>query len=297
MFAALKAIAQTSGKGAVDKRIGFLAEVLKQVNGVSAKYIVRMLLGTLRLGIGDATLLDALATAAFHTTAQRSVLERAYHQTSDLGHIARTLWQHANMEEAKQAVEHLQVQVGKPICPELAERLPDAGTIIQKMGVVDVQEKYDGVRVQIHKNGQQVFLFSRNQENLSAMFPEIVEGIRRQIQADTAILDAEALAYHPASEEFLPFQETARRRRKYRIEALAEQLPLKAFVFDLLYKDGASLLEKPLAERLALLEATLAPDESLLLVRHQVVQDAQTLSLRFEEATSKGLEGVMAKRL
>lgn len=138
VFAALKAIAQTSGKGTVDKRIGFLAEVLKQVNGVSAKYIVRMLLGTLRLGIGDATLLDALATAAFHTTAQRSVLERAYHQTSDLGHIARTLWQHANMEEAKQAVEHLQVQVGKPIRPELAERLPDAGTILQKMGVVDV---------------------------------------------------------------------------------------------------------------------------------------------------------------
>jgi DNA ligase-1 len=165
------------------------------------------------------------------------------------------------------------------------------------MGVVDVQDKYDGVQVQIHKNGQQVFLFSRNQENLSAMFPEIVEGTRRQIQADTAILDAEALAYHPVSEAFLPFQETARRRRTYRIDALAEQLPLKAFVFDLMYKDGDSLLEKPLAERLTLLEATLMPDESLLLVRHQVVQDAETLSLLFEEAISKRLEGVMAKRL
>lgn len=297
VFAALKAIAQTSGKGVVEKRMGLLAEVLKQVDGVSTKYIVRMLLGTLRLGIGDATVLDALATAKFHDPRQRSGLEQAYHRTSDLGHIARTLWQHANREEAKQAVERMHVQVGKPIRSELAERLPDAETIIQKMGVVDVQDKYDGVRVQIHKNGQQVFLFSRNQENLSAMFPELVEGTRRQIQAETAILDAEALAYHPVSEEFLPFQETARRRRKYHIDTLAEHLPLKAFVFDLLYKDGASLLEHPLAERLALLEATLTPDERLLFVRHQVVQDAETLSLLFEEAISKGLEGVMVKRL
>lgn len=151
--------------------------------------------------------------------------------------------------------------------------------------------------MQIHKDGQQVFIFSRNLENLSAMFPELVEGTRRQIQANTAILDAESLAYHPASEEFLPFQETARRRRKYHIDAMAEQLPLKAFVFDLLFKDGASLLGKPLAERLNLLEETLTPDERLLLTKHQVVRDAQALSLLFEEAISKGLEGVVVKKL
>ena len=151
MFAALKAIAQTSGKGTVDKRIGFLVDLLQRVDGVSAKYIVRILLGTLRLGIGDVTVLDALATAKFHDPRQRSGLEQAYHRTSDLGHIASTLWQHPGAEEAKQAVERMQIQVGKPIRSELAERLPDAETIIQKMGVVDVQDKYDGVRVQIRE--------------------------------------------------------------------------------------------------------------------------------------------------
>src|SRR6266851_2544611 len=167
----------------------------------------------------------------------------------------------------------------------------------QENGVVDVQYKYDGLRTQIHKDGQQVSIFSRNLENMSQMFPEILEGTRKQVQADNVILDAEALAYHPASEEFLPFQETTRRRRKYHIEAMAEQMPLKAFVFDILYKNGTSLLEKPLVERMKILEAAIQPDDILILTSHQMVRDAKTLSLLFEEAISKGLEGVVVKKL
>ncbi len=249
VFQDLKTIAQTSGKGAVEKRIALLADLLRQVDSVSAKYVVRIAVGTLRLGIGDATMLDALATAKFHDTQRRKLLEG------------------------------------------------DAETIIKKMGVVDVQYKYDGFRAQIHKDGQQVSIFSRNLENMSQMFPEIIEGTRKQVPADSVILDAEALAYNPASEEFLPFQETSRRRRKYHIEALAKQMPLKAFVFDILYKDGASLLDKPLIERMKILEATIQPDDILMLTSHQIVRDAKTLSLIFEEAISKGLEGVVVKKL
>lgn len=134
VFEALKGIAEILGKGAVEKRLALLVDVLKTVDGVTAKYIVRMLLGTLRLGIGDATLLDALATAKFHDPKQRKLLEGGYHKTSDLGLIAKTLWQHPSMDEAQHAVESLDVQVGKPIRPEFAERLPDAETIIQKNG-------------------------------------------------------------------------------------------------------------------------------------------------------------------
>ncbi len=259
VFEGLKTIAQTAGKGTVEKRIALLADLLRQVDSVSAKYVVRIVVGNLRLGIGDATLLDALATAKFHDTQQRKVLEGAYNKTSDLGLIARTLWQHPRQEEALHAVAQPDVQVGKPIRPQLAERLPDAETIIKKMGVVDAEYKYDGLRTQIHKDGHQVSIFSRNMENMSQMFPEIIEGTRKQVQADSVILDAEALAYHPASEEFLPFQETSRRRRKHDIEAMARQMPLKAFVFDILYKDGVSLLEKPLVERMKILEETIQP--------------------------------------
>ncbi len=296
VFQALKTIAQASGKGTVEKRIALLADLLRQVDSLSAKYVVRIALGNLRLGIGDATMLDALATAKFHDTHKRQVLEGAYNKTSDLGLIARTLWEHPREEDALHAVAQLDVQVGKPIRPQLAERLPDAETIIKKMGVVDVEYKYDGLRTQIHKDGQQVTIFSRNLENMSQMFPEIIEGTRKQVPADSVILDAEALAYNPASEEFLPFQETSRRRRKHDIEAMARQMPLKAFVFDILYKDGVSLLEKPLVERMKILEETIQPDDVLVLTSHQMVRDAKTLSLIFEEAISKGLEGVVVKK-
>ena len=297
VFQGLKTIAQTSGKGTVEKRISLLTDLLKKVDGLSAKYLARILLGNLRLGIGDATILDALATAKFNDTKKRKLLEGAYNKTSDLGLIARTLWQHPGEEDALRAVEQLDVQVGKPIRSELAERLPDAETVIKKMGVVDVQYKYDGLRTQIHKDGNHVSIFSRNLENMSHMFPEIVEGTRKQVQADSVILDAESLAYNPASEEFLPFQETTRRRRKYNVEEMAQQMPLKAFVFDILYKDGASLIDLPMVERMKILEETIKPDDILILTANHIVSDAKTLSLLFDEAISKGLEGVVVKKL
>ena len=297
VFGGLQTIAQTSGKGTVEKRIALLTDLLRQVDSLSAKYLVRIAVGNLRLGIGDSTMLDALATAKFHDTKKRKLLEGAYNKTSDLGLIAKTLWQYPREEDAQRAVAQLDVQVGKPIRSQLAERLPDAETIIAKMGVVDAQYKYDGFRTQIHKAGNQVSIFSPNLENMSEMFPEILEGTRKQIQADSVILDAEALAYNPTSEEFLPFQETTRRRRKYNIEAIAEQVPLKAFVFDILYKDGVSLLEQPLVERMKILEATIQPDDILMLTSNHIVRDAKTLSLLFEEAISKGLEGLVVKKL
>lgn len=297
VFQGLKTIAQTSGKGTVEKRISLLTDLLKKVDGLSAKYLVRILLGNLRLGIGDSTILDALATAKFNDTKKRKLLEGAYNKTSDLGLIARTLWQHPMAEDALQAVAQLDVQVGKPIRSELAERLPDAETVIKKMGVVDAQYKYDGFRTQIHKDGNHISIFSRNLENMTYMFPEIVEGTRKQVQADSVILDAESLAYNPASEEFLPFQETTRRRRKYNVEEMAQQMPLKAFVFDILYKDGASLIDKPMVERMKILEETIKPDDILMLTANHIVRDAETLSLLFDEAISKGLEGVVVKKL
>jgi len=298
VFKGLKAIAQTAGKGAVEQKIARLSDLLTPVDSVSAKYMVRILLGNLRLGIGDATVLDALAKARWKDAKKRKLLEGAYHKTSDLGLIARTLWDHPEEEEAQQAVAVLDIQVGKPVHSQLAERLPSAEAIIAKMGTVVAQYKYDGLRAQIHKEGQQVTIFSRNLEDQSHMFPELIAGTLKQVRAESVILDAEALAYNATSEEFLPFQETTRRRRKHGIEALAEQLPLKAFVFDILYKDGVSLLDSPLAERLKILEETMHPaDDTLMLTSSHMVRDAHTLTLLFEEAISKGLEGLVVKKL
>src|SRR6266702_1685212 len=297
VFERLKAIAQTSGKGAVEHKSARLADLLTQVYSVSAKYVVRILLGNLRMGIGNATVLEALAKAWWNDAKKRKLLEGAYHKTSDLGFIARTLWEHPGEDDAELAIAALDVQVGKPVHSQLAERLKSAEAIIARMGTVVAQYKYDGLRAQIHKDGEHVTIFSRNLENQSHMFPELIEGTLRQVRAESAILDAEALAYNATSEEFLPFQETTRRRRKHGIEAMAEQLPLKAFVFDILYKDGVSLLDTPLLERLKILEETMHPtDETLMLTASHLVEDAHELILLFDEAISLGLEGLVVKK-
>lgn len=150
---------------------------------------------------------------------------------------------------------------------------------------------------QIHKDENKVTMFSRNLENMTHMFPELIEGTLKQVKAKTVILDTEALAYNPASEEFLPFQETTKRRRKHNIEETAKKLPLKAFVFDILYKDGKSLIDTPLEERIKILKHTIHEDGILISTKNQTISDPKKLSILLEDAISKGLEGVVVKRL
>lgn len=297
VFRLLTTIARTTGDGTVEKKKTLLADLLKKLDPISIKHLVRIPLGNLRLGIGDPTILDALAKTRLGDKKQRHYLEGAYNRTSDLGLIAKTLWEHKNTVRAVDAIEQLEVTVGKPIRSELCERLPSPEKTIEKMGEVDAQYKYDGFRVQIHKHRDTVSIFSRNLENMTHMFPELIEGAKKQVKAKTAILDGEAMAYNPTSEEFLPFQETTKRRRKYDIEATAKDLPLKAFIFDLLYKDGKSLIDKPLSQRLEILKTTIAPDDILIPAQNKTIHDAKTLTLMLEDAITKGLEGVVVKKL
>ena len=285
-------IANTKGNGTVEKRQTLLSDLLKKLDPTSAKHLVRIPLGNTRLGIGDPTVLDALATAKLGDKSQRKLLEGAYNRTSDLGLIAKTLW-----DKGLPAVQNLKLMVGYPVRSELCERLPNPQKVIEKMEVVDAQYKYDGFRVQIHKNGDEVRMFSRNLEEMTHMFPELIEAVRKQIKAKTAILDSEALAYNAESEEFLPFQETTKRRRKHGIEEMAKSLPLKAFVFDILYKDGNSLIDEPLTKRMEILKEVLPEDDILIRTKNQTISDAKTLSILLEDAISKGLEGLVIKKL
>lgn len=292
IFNTLTQIAKTSGEGTVEKRQILLSDLLKKIDPISAKYLVRIPLGNMRLGIGDPTVLDGLATAKLGDKSKRKLLEGAYNRTSDLGLIAKTLY-----SGGLGAVEKLKVIVGKPIRSELCERLPTPEKVIEKLEIVDSQYKYDGFRVQIHKDGKKVSMFSRNLENMTHMFPELIKATLQQVNAHSAILDTEALAYNVASEEFLPFQETTKRRRKHGIEEMAKKLPLKAFVFDILYKDGKSLIDEPLKKRIEVLRHTITKDGVLIVSKTETIKDAKTLAIMLEDAISKGLEGVVVKRL
>lgn len=292
VFETLTQIAHTGGEGSVEKKQALLTGLLTKVDATSAKHLVRIPLGNTRLGIGDPTILDGLATAKLGDKSKRKLLEGAYNRTSDLGLIAKTLW-----GKGLPAVENLEVRIGSPIRSELCERLPNPEKVIEKMGEVDVQYKYDGFRVQIHKDGDSVRMFSRNLEEMTHMFPELIEGTLKQVKAKSVILDSEALAYNPESEEFLPFQETTKRRRKHGIEEAQKALPLKAFVFDILYLNGEQLLDKPLTERMKILDEVLIENDILIRTKNQTVTEAKTLQNLLDDAISKGLEGLVIKKL
>lgn len=161
---------------------------------------------------------------------------------------------------------------------------------------VHATPKYDGFRVQIHKNGDEVSMFSRNLEDMTPMFPELIEGVKKQVKEKTVILDTEALAYQPESEEFLPFQETTKRRRKHNITEVALQLPLKAFVFDILYLDGKSLIDTPLVQRVQILNEVIQGDETLIPAPGKILHKPEELQLMLDDSISKGLEGVVVKK-
>ncbi len=299
VYADLRAIADTSGAGSGERKLSGLTKLLGGLDPMSCKHLVRIPLGASRLGVGDATILAAFNLARLSgTKADQTALEEAYNRTSDLGLLGETLW-----SEGLEGVGKLQVMVGRPIRPQLAERLPDVPSLLEKLGgKAHVQQKFDGVRVQLHLDrglpaGEQVRLFSRSLESMTSMFPELVEGVLQQVQAETAILDAEALAYNPLSDEFLPFQETTRRRRKHGVGELQAELPIRAMVFDMMYRDGTPLLDAGLTERIDVLAATVGVGDVLQAERGEVVHEAERLELLFEEALGRGLEGLVVKRV
>jgi DNA ligase-1 len=287
----LSEIAATSGEGSLQRKLDLFASLLGDMDPISAKHLVRITTGKMRLGIGDPTVLDALSFAKKGDRSLRPVLEAAYNRTSDLGLIARTLW-----ADGEGGVEALSVTVGRPLRSQLAERLPDPDAVIKKMGLVGVQPKYDGFRVQIHKDGDLVSIFSRNLENMTEMFPELVAAAG-SIDARSVILDGEAIAYNPESEEYVPFQETMGRRRKHGIEQFALRVPLRAFVFDVMFRDGSDLTSLPYESRLAVVDELVRGSETLIPAPLTRTDSAEVLRKELLEYISRGLEGVVAKRL
>src|SRR6266850_4768931 len=194
VHAQLMKISGAAGAGSVEKKRATFASLLRVLDGVSAKHLVRIALGRLRLGIGDPTVLEALSFAKKGDRSLRPVLEAAYNRTSDLGLIAQTFW-----TDGEKGVAALKITVGRPLRPQLAERLPNPGAVIKKLGPVAVQPKYDGVRVQIHKKGSEVRVFSRNLEDYSLMFTELVTAAKK-LKDRSLILDGEAIGYNPESD-------------------------------------------------------------------------------------------------
>ncbi len=287
----LTRIAETSGGGSIKVKVQLASDLIKAVSPVEARYITRIIIGRLRLGLGDPTVLEALALSR-GDRGLRPELERAYNICCDLGLVASTL-----LRDGMDGVRELQICVGYPVRMALCERLSSVEDIVNKIGKAAIETKYDGFRVQVHINGKNIEMFSRNLERTTPMFPEIAEAVRKHLKADTAVIEGEAIAFDEVTGRLLPFQVTIQRKRKHGIKDMSRKYPLKFFAFDLLYLNGTDWTKKTFLERRKQLEDIITPNLVMELSRMFISDSTEEISKAFDKAVKDGFEGLVVKRL
>ena len=282
-----------SGKNVLDKKMNYIASLLNNVSPIAAKFIIKILIGTMRLGVADNTIMDALAIAYTESKENRPNLEAAYNVSSDLGKVAEVA-----AKKGLDGIKKFQVVVFNPIRPMLADRVKSEQDAIKKMGNEFAAEyKLDGERVQIHLQNNKVDLFSRRLENIKRYYPDIVENIPKSLKVKDAILEAEAVAINEDTGDFLPFQELMHRRRKYNVDKAVLQYPITVNFFDLLYANGKSCLDMSYKKRREILEQILIEDNFSKLVPQIIVTKENEIEDFLENSINSGCEGLMLKTL
>ncbi|KKQ49335.1 MAG: putative DNA ligase [candidate division TM6 bacterium GW2011_GWF2_38_10] len=288
-----------SGVGSQEVKEDLVEQLIRSLDSISAKFVVRIILGKLRLGFSDMTLLDAFSFMTRGDKSLREALENAYNLCADIGFLASVI-----KKDGSVGLEKITIQPGIPIRPAAAERMDDAAAIVAKLGKCVAQPKLDGFRLQVHidKTGHEphIFFFSRNLQDMSSMFPDLKE-VALCLPVESAIIEGEAISYDLQTGSFLPFQETVKRKRKHGIDKVMQDYPLRLYFFDILYLNGDSLLEQPHTDRRLALEKLFAgkevsKQEVMFPIEEVVITSGQLLKSYFEQNISAGLEGVVVKR-
>ncbi len=280
VYQRLVAVARASGKGSQDAKVKNLQYLFSQATPLEAQYIARLAIEDMRIGIGEGGVRDSIAQAF---SQDASEVERAYNLTNDIGRVA--------VNARKGTLADLNVLINHPIKMMLAQVGEGISASMQELGSAAIEWKYDGARVQIHKDGKRVRIFSRRLEDVTRSLPEIVR-LAQEVRADKVILDGEVVAIGKDSRP-LAFQEILKRfRRKYNVEKQAKETPLHLFLFDLIYLDGQSTVDLPLTRRRELLEGIADPS----ILADQVISDSvQKAEEIYHQALEKGHEGLILK--
>ena len=318
----------TTGEGSVDRKNAIVSSTLDKMSPEEAKYFVRIICGSLRLGVNVKTLLDVFSYCVVGDKGIREELDRAYGVSADIGYIASK----SVLLKEKDAIKQLsdvKVNPGVPILSRLVERVGSFSEVFERMGSpVLVQPKFDGLRCQIHKfkkedqfrefnvvwqgrlqengNGTSLFgsvsedvkvrLFTRNLEDVTEMFPEIVDAAK-SIGIDSFVLDSEILGWNYEKDTFLSYQETMQRRRKYSVGSKMEDIPVQAMIFDVLFENGKDLTQVDTKERIKILENKYNnTPEGIKLSDTEEIGDEKLLEEAFEKYVKKGLEGIIVKQ-
>ncbi|MFX0107029.1 MAG: ATP-dependent DNA ligase [Candidatus Hodarchaeota archaeon] len=293
VYMTLDAVSKISGKGSSKDKIARLVGLLADASPLEAKYILRTITGQLRFGIGYMGIMDALALAYTGSRDARIDIENAFNVCSDLAEIASVL-----ASRGISAVRKTKARVGTPIRMMAAKKLSDAAEILEKAGPeVLVEYKYDGERVQVHKQGENIILFSRRQEQITNQYPDVVELVKSHVKVGSCILEGECVAIDLETGKTRPFQELMRRRRKTDIDLMQEEVPVAVFFFDILFHEGKDVTGLPMNKRRKLLEKTVDKSERVALTVGEFTSDPERLDSIFAQAIDTGYEGVIAKAI
>jgi DNA ligase-1 len=290
VYDALHEFKSISGKGSRERKARLLSKLLQNASALEAKYIMRIALGSMRLGVGEMTVLNAFAQAFAGGLDSKSAVEDGYDVNTDIGSMGESMARHG-----LNGVRHLAVVLGRPVEMMLAQRVKAVSEILERFKGEQfaAEEKYDGERVQVHKNGDDIQLFSRRLENITSQYPDIAEYARAGTKAEKAVLDGEIIAFEKG--RMLPFQKLMQRRRKHNVERYREKVPVVLVLFDIIYLEGKSLLKKSYPKRRKLLEDTFKESENAFLARRVVSSDFEDIKKFFKQSIDKGFEGIIVK--
>jgi len=312
----LRELATIEGHGSVGRKMQLIAELLTSAKPNEAKYIARTILDDMRIGVGEGTIRDAIVWAFFGKELEMSynkeenkieiekrekyneyadAVQRAYDLTNDFAPVAE-----AAKKNGLKGLEEVEMIIGVPIKVMLALKVDDVSEAFERCGKpAEVEFKYDGMRMQIHKDGNNIKIFTRRLENVTEQFPEVVECVKKYVDEKKVVLDSESVGYSKKTGKYLPFQSISQRiKRKYGIEKMSEEMPVEVNVFDIINYRGKSVANKPLFERKKMLEKIVKNAPKKIVLAKSIITDKEKeVEDFYKEALELGNEGLMIKKL
>ena len=293
VYDTLLKIAKLEGKRSQDMKIKYISSLLNDATTNESKFILKILLGTLRLGVAENTLMDALAIAFTGEKSNRELIENAYNVSSDLGHVGEVV-----AKQGINGIKKFEISIFNPIRPMLADRVKSEEEAIKKFQDEFAAEyKLDGERAQIHKKGNKIIIFSRSLERITQYYPDIVEKIPNILICDDCIIEAEVVAMNEDTGNFLPFQELMHRRRKYKIEKAVSDYPITVNFFDILYLNGRKMINLPYLERRSSLLKIIKDSKFAKAIPMSIVKNEGDIIEILENSINSGCEGLMLKMI
>lgn len=316
VFENLRKLPDIEGEGAVERKIKLVAELLTSAKPGEAKYVVKTVLELMRFGVGEGSIRDAILWAYFpkeiglefdekenkveyknkenHQSLLKAV-QRSYDLTNDFGKVAKLA-----KEKGLKGISKVEMEIGKPIKVMLALKVEDAKEGFERVGKpCDAEYKLDGFRLQCHRNGDKIKIFTRRLENVTVQFPEVAEYLKKYVKSDGYILDCEAVGFDPKTKKYMPFQHISQRiKRKYHIEQMAKGLPVEVNVFDIICNKGESLISAQFIERRKLIEKIVENHpRKIVAVKNIITEKESEVNSFFKESIKEGNEGLMLKKL